>query len=369
MAGHRVVAQLIAPAPSGGAETVVHSLMTEGQERRYQHHLLALLQTEDASQLVDQLKEEGLPVTEVRCGRRQYGREARQVSRVLETIGADILHTHVYHADLVGAWAAKRSQLPVVATAHGLTGGDLKNRLYQWLDIQVLRRVDGVLAVSRPLRDTLLDSGIPPGRVHLIPNGFAPGLVLDREEARRHLRLDQSRPTIGWIGRFTEEKNPCAFVDLVAQSDIPGLQAIMLGDGPLEEMVRERVRALGIQSSDFSTPGRVDAAAQYLQAFDALVLTSRTEGTPMVLLEAMAARTPIATYAVGGIPDFLNQDTACIVPPGHRDQLAQGVKSMFENPIATQGRARQARKLLADRFAPGMWLDRIEAVYDGVLAR
>lgn len=368
MAGHLVVAQLIAPAPSGGAETVVRSLMTEGQTRRYHHHLLALLQTEDASPLVDQLKDEGLPVTEIRCGRRQYGREARQVSRALTTIGADILHTHVYHADLVGAWAGKRSQLPVVATAHGLTGGDWKNRLYQWLDLRALRRFDGVLAVSRPLRDTLLDSGIQPRQLHLIPNGFAPGPVLDREEARRFLGLDQSRPTVGWIGRFTEEKDPCAFVDLVAQLDIPGLQAIMLGDGPLEDTVRERVQALSVQPSDFSTPGRVDSAAKYLQAFDALVLTSHTEGTPMVLLEAMAAGTPIATYAVGGIPDFLNQDTACIVPPGHRHQLAQGLRTMFDDPIATQQRARQAGELLDEKFSPGAWLDQIEAIYDGILA-
>lgn len=369
MAGQRLVAQLIAPAPSGGAETVVRSLVAEGQTRRYRHHLLALLQTDADSPFVDQLRADGLPVTEIRCGRRRYGREAREASRILESIGADLVHTHVYHADLVGSRAAKQSRLPIVATAHGLTGGDWKNRLYQWLDLRALRSFDGVLAVSRPLNDTLLAAGVAPDRLHLIPNGFAPGHMLDRTEARRRLGLDHDRRTIGWIGRFTEEKDPRAFVDVVAQLGSTGVQAIMLGDGPEKSGVRERATALGLSPTDLLTPGRVDGASRYLAAFDTLVLTSRTEGTPMVLLEAMAAGTPIATYAVGGIPDFLDAETACVVPAGRQDQLAAGIRALLDETQATRRRTDQARALLTDRFAPGAWLDRIEAVYDQVLYR
>ena len=224
-----------------------------------------------------------------------------------------------------------------------------------------------MLAVSRPLRDTLLKAGVPASSLHLVPNGFAPGPTLDRDEARLRLGLDATSPTLGWIGRFTKEKDPAAFVDLVAQLDIAGLQAVMVGDGPEQERARERMVAHGLDGNTLRMPGRIDGAAAYLRAFDALVLTSRTEGTPMVLLEAMAAGTPIATYDVGGIKDFLDPVTACVVPAGERSRLAAGIREMFADPILTEQRVARARTLLYQRFAAGAWLDGIEKIYDSVL--
>lgn len=367
MTDRHLVIQLIAPAPAGGAETVVRSLLSGSADRCYRQHLVALSQTDEVSPLVRQIEASGLPVTKVRCGRRRYGREVRAVADLARMMGADLIHTHVYHADLVGTRAAARAGIPVIATAHGLTGGDWKNRLYQWLDLRALRRFDGVICVSKTLQGTLSAAGCRSDLLHMIPNAFAPGALLSRVTARRDLHLDPNAPVIAWVGRFSPEKNPLAFVDLVSQLAMPDLQAIMLGEGPLLETTRLRAAELGLNPSGLLTPGRVDYAAQYLQAFDSLVITSHTEGTPMVLLEAMAAGTPIASFAVGGIPDVLDEDAACLVPPGALPALAEGLRIILKDPDLAGRRCARAREILADRYALEEWLDRIESVYDTVL--
>ncbi len=368
MARTRTIAQLIAPAPAGGAETVVRSLMTEARGRSYPHHLVALLQTDAPSPLVEEIRAEGLPVTEIRCGRRRYRREAAEVAAALRSMNAGLIHSHVYHADLVGLWAAATTNLPIVATAHGLTGGDLKNRFYQWLDLRALRRFDAVIAVSRPLRQAIERAGVAPQKIHLIPNGFSPGRLRPRREARQALGLSPDAPVVGWIGRFTAEKDPIAFVDLVAHSTVAGTQAVMLGEGPLLGEVRDRAESLGLAPDRLITPGRVSGAASYLEALDALVLTSKTEGTPMVLLEAMAAGVPIAAYAVGGIPDFLNGDNSFITPAGDSASLAANVTLILSEPARAGERAARARETLERQFSPSAWLDSIETVYRGLLA-
>ncbi len=361
-----LVLQLIAPAPAGGAETVVRSIASPNAERRYRHHVVALLQGDADSPFVQSLEASAVPVSEVRCGRRHYGREAKAVGHLATRLGAEVIHSHVYHADLVGAWASKQTGLPIVATAHGLTGGDWKNRFYQWLDLKALRRFDGVIAVSQPLHDALLHVGCRPERLHLIPNGFVPGPRLDRATARRELGLYPNCQVVGWVGRFTPEKNPLAFVDLIHRLDQPRPRAIMMGDGPLLDQTRSRATAAGLSPAGFLTPGRIDDAGRYLQALDVLVMTSRTEGTPMVLLEAMASGTPIVSFAVGGIPQVLDAQTALLVPPGALEQLAEAVVSTLQGSDATQARVARASAILEERFAADLWLDRIEAVYDTV---
>lgn len=343
MTDQHLVLQLIAPAPVGGAETVVRSLISSSDDRRYRHYLVALLQGNGKSPYAHQVAAARFPVTEIRCGRRRYGREARAVAKLAPTLGADLIHSHAYHADLVGARAARCAGLPIVATAHGLTGGDWKNRLYQWLDLRALRHFDGVIAVSQPLHDTLIEFGCRPDRVRLIANGFAPGRLLSRAVARQELGLDPTAPVIGWVGRFTEEKDPLAFVDLIHRLAESAVSAIMLGEGPLLKDARRRAEAVGLPHSSCLTPGRVDDAGRYTQAFDLLVMTSRTEGTPMVLLEAMAAHTPIAAYAVGGIPDILDDSCAYLVPASKPDQLVDIVREVLAHPEVAKRRAARAR--------------------------
>jgi len=160
-----------------------------------------------------------------------------------------------------------------------------------------------------------------------------------------------------------------AFVDLVHELAVPGVRGVMIGDGPLLRDVEESAARLGLCAKEFSAVGSLPAAARYMSAFDVLVMTSRIEGTPMVLLEAMAAGVPIATYAVGGIPMVVDSSMAYLAEPANLAQLIDVTRSALDDPGDARNRVYQARAAIDMRFSPGAWLERIEAVYDEILGR
>ena len=100
-----------------------------------------------------------------------------------------------------------------------------------------------------------------------------------------------------------------------------------------------------------------------LKAFDVLVISSRTEGTPLILFEAMAADVPVITSRVGGIPDVVGPDQALLIDPEAPRELAGALREVEKDPQAALERAVNARRVLETRFAPGPWLDRYESVY------
>jgi glycosyltransferase involved in cell wall biosynthesis len=112
--------------------------------------------------------------------------------------------------------------------------------------------------------------------------------------------------------------------------------------------------------------GQVTEAARLIKAFDVLVLSSRTEGTPMVLFEAMAARVPVVATAVGGVPDVVSQNEALLVPPDRPDELASAIAAVRNDPAAARTRADAAAKRLATEYAVGPWVERYAAVYRGI---
>jgi glycosyltransferase involved in cell wall biosynthesis len=366
-AGLRVL-HVLAPAPAGGAETVVRSLVAGQAARGPYVGIAALLQTPGESPFVRQAREQGLSVTEIRCGRRRYHDEAAVVAELIRSLRIDLVHSHVVHANFVALRATRSAGVPVVATAHGFTGGDWKNRLYDWLDPVLLRRFDGVIAVSRPLRDLLLGRGCRPERLYLLPNAFRPGPLLPRTEARRLLGLPEDIPAIGWVGRLTPEKGPDLLLDALAAG--PGLDAatVFIGEGPMRAGLEAGVASRRIDPKRVHFAGRREGAGSLLRAFDAVVLSSRTEGTPMALLEAMAAGVPVVAFAVGGIPQVLDSRSGWLVPSLDPLALAGAIRQVLAAPPEAAARARAAQEILSERFSPEQWLDDVEAIYRRALA-
>jgi glycosyltransferase involved in cell wall biosynthesis len=98
------------------------------------------------------------------------------------------------------------------------------------------------------------------------------------------------------------------------------------------------------------------------------VISSRTEGLPVVLLEAIAAGTPVAAFAVGGVPDVLDGTSGWLARAGDVDGLAAALRALLGNPTEARERTREARRVLASRFGVDRWLEQVDAVYARVLA-
>lgn len=361
------VLHLLAPSPVGGLEAVVDSL-ARGQRRRGAEVAVGAVVEPEARPhpFVAGLEGSGVPVEPVVVPHRAYLTEVRTLRRLIDAVDPDVVHTHGYRADVVAGTVARWNGRPTVSTVHGFTGGGSKNRLYEWLQSQSLRRFDAVVAVSRPLRSDLQSAGVDGGRIRVIPNAWRPsGELLGRDEARDRLDLPPDAPVVGWVGRLSREKG--ADVLLRALAGLPdGVLGAVIGDGPQMDALGELADRLGI-SARVRFCGRVPNAAVVYRAFDVFCLSSRTEGTPVALFEAMEAEVPVVAARVGGVPDVVTGREALLVSPEDPDALAGALREALGDREASRGRAAAARSRLRERYAPGPWVERYEELYRDVL--
>jgi glycosyltransferase involved in cell wall biosynthesis len=346
------VIHVVAPGQVGGLESVVRALTQAQAVRGDRVHVVAILDgpRPERHAFLDALVVEHTVLT---LPPRAYAKERAAVAALCDRWRADVVHTHGYRTDVIDSGVARRLGLPTVTTVHGFTGTGWRGRLYERLQRGAFRRFDAVVAVSRPLVSLLTNDGIAASRIHLIPNAWSTRSVSTRAEARRALGLGDGF-IAGWIGRLSREKAPDVFVVALGLLDA-SIAGVIIGSGR-ESFPSERVRYLG----------QVDDAARYIAAFDVLVLSSRTEGTPIVLFEAMAAGVPVVSTAVGGVPDVVSEREALLVPPERPDALAHAIASVRDDPAAARERAEAATARLARDFAVEPWAERYAAVYRGV---
>lgn len=354
-----------APAAYGGLETVVCELARGHAALGHRVHVISVVGTgDDRSALAAGIP--GVTVHVVAVPSRSYMRERAAVARIAQEVGAQVVHTHGYRPDVVDAGGARALGLPTVSTVHGFTGGDLKNRLFEWLQVRSLRCLDAVVAVSRPMADRLLRAGVSPERLHLIRNAWvANEPFLSRADARARLGVPESAPLVGFVGRLSAEKGADVLLDAVALLGPAAPMVAFIGDGPQAGALAVRSTAAGLESH-VRWCGRIARAAPLLRAFDVVALSSRTEGTPMVLLEAMAAGVPVVASRVGGVPDVVSEKEAVLVAPEDPEALAQALRGALAEAGASAARAEAARDRVDREFAITPWLARYEALYRAV---
>jgi glycosyltransferase involved in cell wall biosynthesis len=345
-------------------ERVVTMLATGQARRNGGVHVAAVLAPEDEANhpFVERLRAARIPVTPIVVGARDYWREYRALRALARSLNPDIVHTHGYRADAIGGMVARLSGIPTVSTVHGFTGGGRRNRFNEKLQCMALRYADAVVAVSRPLIDRLAGVGIPRDRIHCVANGFAASTTpLARDAARDRLGIPRDALVAGWVGRLSSEKGPDVVLDAIAAAD-PTWRLSVLGDGREQHALHAQAAALGV-AARVTWHGSVADAASHFAAFDAFVLSSRTEGTPIALLEAMAVGVPIVATRVGGVPDVVSDAEAMLVPSERPDAIATALRTIREDSVGARRRADAARHRLQSNFGFDAWLAAVDSVY------
>jgi len=362
-----VILHVLAPGSVGGLESVVRSLATGQRDLGHRVRVAVIHEpVEGEHPFVRVLREQAIEVIPVRVTPRAYLAERAAIAGLCTSLRPDVFHAHGYRADVVDAGVARRLRIPTVTTVHGFTGGGWKNQLYERLQRWAFRRFDAVVAVSQPLCEVLAGAGVSRNRLHVIQNAWdGAATFLDRSAARRALGVPAEGFRIGWVGRMSHEKGPDVMLEALALlGDLP-VSLSMLGDGKGTVALRERGATLGVAART-TWHGTVAPAAPVFPAFDLFVLSSRTEGTPIALFEAMAAGVPVVATAVGGVPEIVSPAEAILVPPGDPSSLAAAVRETLRDPPAAGDRARAARRRLEQDFAAAPWLERYDAVYRAV---
>ena len=363
---------VVAPAGVGGLERVVQTLTAAQREAAHDVHVAAVvggLNAEAEAQFSDPLLEAGVTLHRIDLPGRAYSRERAAIAAIAGSLKSEIVHTHGYRPDVVDGGAARSTGAASVTTVHGFTGGGIRNRLYEWLQRRSFRRIDAVVAVSLPLKRQLEADGIAREKLHLVVNAWRPfGTLLDRAAARSELGLSAEGATIGWVGRISREKGLDVLLDAVASMGDSAPRVAVVGDGP-ERQALELQHAARRDAGQLVWCGTVRDAARVLCAFDALVISSRTEGTPMVVFEAMAAGVPLVATRVGGIPDMVTDAEASLVVSGDIAALSRAIRGTINQPDAAGERARLAQARLERHTNARAWADRYSEVYHAALQR
>lgn len=362
------VVHLLSPAPFGGLERVVEMLAVGQRDRGHDVQVVASVgPSVGVHPLLATLERRGVPFIAIRTPSRDYLAERRELRRLFTSLVPDIAHSHGYRSDALTAWATAGLPVGTVSTAHGFTGGGWRNRTYEWIQWTAWRRFGAVVGVSRPLATRLRSARSLGERVELIPNAWShEAAPLSKDAARVALGLPAEPPLVGWVGRLSREKGADVMIEAFAQVADREMHLALIGDGSERPAIEAQVRELGL-GDRVHLLGAVTDAGRLFRAFDCFALSSRTEGTPIALLEAMAAAVPIVATAVGGVPDVIGADEAQLVASEDAAALAQAIDQTRTQPAAAAQRVRAATHRLESEFGMDRWLDAYDAVYRRVL--
>ncbi len=277
-----------------------------------------------------------------------------------------IVHTHTAKAGAVGRVAARLAGVPlVVHTFHGHTfrgyWGPFGSRGVVAIEQMLARLTDRLIAVSDRVRDDLIEFRIaPPEKIAAIPLG------LDLEPFAQMERSPSEEPIVGIVGRLVPVKNHALFLEMarrLIRGGFPG-RFVVVGDGELRGELEKSTVDLGDRVA--FTGWRRDLPQVYSQ-LSVVVNTSINEGTPVALIEAMAAGAPVVATAVGGAPDVVRPgETGWLAPGGDADALAESVKAALRDDGRIAARA-QAEVL--ERYSKERLIRDVEKLYESLIQK
>jgi glycosyltransferase involved in cell wall biosynthesis len=323
------------------------------------------LMSADGGPLLGQAEQAGLEVVRLRHLRPELSpvADARALGELVGTLGGGryhLVHTHSAKAGGLGRVAAHRVGVPaIVHTFHGFPFHDFQSRVRRRGYLEVERRLaritDQFLAVGGAVAAQAVQLGItPPERVRAIAAAITPDIALasgtTRAHARRLLGLPDDALVVGTVGRLDHQKAPGDFVAAMAALPHPNLIAVWVGDGPLRESVQRQIAGSGLAGRLLLAGERNDVGT-LLPAFDVFAMSSRYEGLPCAVVEAMTCGIPVVATAVNAVPDVVVPGrTGLLVRAGDPSSLARAIAYLLDHPEQGARMATTARAGLGGRF-------------------
>lgn len=379
----RVIARLNVGGPA------IHViLLTAGLDpERYQSILVSGVEGPDEGNMHHLAAEKGVtPVIVPNLGRelsplRDF-RTLWQLYRLFKRERPAIVHTHTAKAGSVGRLAARMAGVPVIVhTFHGhvLDGyfGPAKSRFFQWMERMLAKTADRVIAVSECCRNDLLKYGIGDGDKNLhIPLG----LELERfyhvppEEGAR-VREEFGIPPDAFVTAMVARMVPIKRHELLLRAipavldEFPNAWFMLVGDGELRRMLESLAGELNIRHRCVFCGFRDDRERFYAAA-NLVALTSRNEGLPVTIIEALSAGRPVVTTRVGGAPELVRDgESGWVVEPENPAAIAEGIKKAAADPERTARMGFSARERTYQQYSSTRLIHDIDRLYRELLER
>jgi glycosyltransferase involved in cell wall biosynthesis len=314
----------------------------------------------------------------------------------------DIVHTHTAKAGTVGRVAGffyrwltpgvligRPRRCKFVHTYHGHVFHSYYGRWRTSMFLTIERLLarlatDRILVVSEQQKQEIgkqFRVGRPE-QIKVVPLGLDLRVFADyaarRDKFRHELGVANETTLVGIVGRLTEIKNHELFLQSVARVNLDKVRFVIIGDGSLRESLERQARSLGLEAAVIFAGGRKDPEYFY-PALDICALTSRNEGTPLTLIEAMANARPVISTSVGGVVDLLGDvvedgrykicERGISVPPGDADAFAAGLRRLITDRALQSELGRRGFEFVDRNYRKERLLEDIKDLYGQLLNR
>ncbi len=326
------------------------------------------------NEFVSAARQLGLEVDVISERRRFDSSVIPALRQIVKQREPDIVLTHSVKSHFL-LWRSKLwSNFPWVAFHHGYTTTDGKMRLYNQLDRWSLPKADKVITVCEAFARDLCDTkGISRDRIFVQHNSIRPEPKVSEEDVtalRARLGLAEHEQVVLAVGRLSREK---AHIDLIEafkqlSETNPELSAklIIVGEGPERKNLESAAHSLGI-SGRVIFAGHISSVQPYYAIANVLANASHSEGSPYVLLEAMAAGLPIVATTVGGVPEMLSdKESALLVSPSDHRPMASAMARMLTDKQFAEELATHASALVS-RYSPDTYARSLANAFRGLM--
>jgi glycosyltransferase involved in cell wall biosynthesis len=293
-------------------------------------------------------------------------RSVLQLNRLLSSIQPAVVQTHNVKSHLCAALLRLVKGFTWVAWHHGYTWPTLRQRLYNRVNFLTLRFAKRVVSVTSAFLPELATTGVPASRVCVIPNAIdadsfigVPPYAVPAPPGSRILLA---------VGRLSQEKGHADLMEalsLLSKNFPAPLHLVLVGDGHERQALESLAQSRNL-SVTFA--GQVSDVRPFFAAAHLFVLPSHSEGSPNVLIEAMAAALPIVATDVGGIPETVtHRQQAILVPPASPPALAEAISLLLSDADLASTLATAARQQVLERFLPQSRATKVTTLYEQLL--
>ncbi len=380
------IIQIIARLNIGGP--AIHTILLSDELDRLGYETVLVKGSEGAAEgnMMDLAEAKGIkPVVIPELGR-EIGIKNDLVAfyklyRLIKKEKPDIVHTHTAKAGTLGRIAARLAGVPVILhTFHGHVLTGYFGRFRSWVFILIEKILalitTRLITLSEELKRELNDMGIGnEKKFEVIPLCLELKPFLDSEnysgKFKNELGLSAETDVIGIVGRLVPVKRHKLFLDAAKIIDSQftihdsrlDIKFVIVGDGELRKELEDYAEKLGIADEVIFTGFKRDLPEIYA-GLDIVVLTSINEGTPVSIIEAMAAARPVVATNVGGVPSLVKDGvTGLLVRSGDVNALSDAVSRLIKDPHLRQGMGREARSRVFPSYDVSELVERLDAFY------
>ncbi|MGI6630093.1 MAG: glycosyltransferase family 4 protein [Bacillota bacterium] len=369
------VLHVVRPA-DGGMKNHILTLLRNLNKTKYR----IFLACPHKNEWISYLKDSDIEVVEIPLkGELSPSSDLKSVLQLMDLIrkwDIDLVHTHGMKAGLVGRIAGSfvpgRAVPYLIATVHNSVYHYQMPRYQRHLLAKVQKylamKTDQFITVSKALKkEIMLWEGVPENKIQVIYNGIKVENFDKKVTPYGKIRLGLNPvfPVVGTVARLAPQKGLEYFIkaaSLVSQV-VDKVQFLIVGDGPLRKELEFITAKKRLQDKILFT-GYFPNISEIYPVIDVFVMPSLSEGLSISIIEAMAAKRPIAATAVGGIPELIrHRESGLLVPPGNEQALAQAILELLKRPKWSEKLGEKAGKKARNEYTVEKMVQQTENIY------